>query len=312
MKKDTKKPDISVIVTTYNRKDLLKETIDSILNQTFRNFELIVVDNFSDYDFISHIKSLNDSRIIPFQNRNNRIIAVNRNYGIRRAKGKYIAFCDDDDLWLPKKLEEQIKHFNDESIIGVGTEMIIIGDTSQMKQKFEDKKNQLLDFSKIITFQSVPLSSLMVRNTGSLFDEDESFLAVEDFDFQLNLTLQTKKIIKKLSIPLIYYRVNCQGRNSGLQQKINSLQVIQKYEGHLSDDMKKNIYHIIYYRIGKKKLDAQLVRDSRKDFKKSLRYSLFNGEKSWKCVLGLLISCLPIYLKRKIDLISQNMHLYFT
>ena len=55
---------VTVIVTTYNRKELLKETIDSILNQTFKNFELIVVDNFSDYDFLAHIKSFNDDRLL--------------------------------------------------------------------------------------------------------------------------------------------------------------------------------------------------------------------------------------------------------
>jgi glycosyltransferase involved in cell wall biosynthesis len=101
-------PLVSVIVTTYNRRDLLTNTIDSILNQTYKNFELIVVDNCSDYDFLSHIKSFNDERIRPFQNANDGIIAVNRNFGIKKAKGDYIAFCDDDDLWEKNKLEKQL------------------------------------------------------------------------------------------------------------------------------------------------------------------------------------------------------------
>ena len=62
-------PLVSVIVTTYNRKEMLKETILSILNQTYSNFELIVVDNFSDYDFFNFIKSFEDSRLKPFQNK---------------------------------------------------------------------------------------------------------------------------------------------------------------------------------------------------------------------------------------------------
>jgi len=101
-------PLVSVIVTTYNRRDLLTNTIDSILNQTYKNFELIVVDNCSDYDFLSHIKSFNDEQIRPFQNANDGIIAVNRNFGIKKAKGDYIAFCDDDDLWEKNKLEKQL------------------------------------------------------------------------------------------------------------------------------------------------------------------------------------------------------------
>ena len=106
-------PLVSVIVVTYNRKELLKETIYSILNQTFEEFELIVVDNFSDYNFFLHIESFNDDRIKPFQNQNNGIIAVNRNFGINNSKGKYIAFCDDDDLWLPEKLNKQITVLED-------------------------------------------------------------------------------------------------------------------------------------------------------------------------------------------------------
>ena len=77
-------PLVSVIVTTYNREILLKETINSILCQTFKEFELIVVDNYSNYDYFKFINSFNDSRILPFQNKNKGIIAVNRNFGIKK------------------------------------------------------------------------------------------------------------------------------------------------------------------------------------------------------------------------------------
>ena len=64
-------PLVTVIVTTYNRKELLKKTINSILNQTYKNFEFIIIDNFSKYDFFSYIKSFNDPRINAYQNNNN-------------------------------------------------------------------------------------------------------------------------------------------------------------------------------------------------------------------------------------------------
>lgn len=85
-------PKVSVIVTTYNRKEYLAETIQSILNQTFQDFELIVVDNYSNYDFFGLMKSFNSEKITAFQNQNNGIIAVNRNFGIKLAKGEFIAF----------------------------------------------------------------------------------------------------------------------------------------------------------------------------------------------------------------------------
>ena len=95
-------PKVSVVVTTYNRPDLVKETIDGILNQTFQDFELIVVDNYSNYDFFELIENIGGKKIRAFQNQNNGVIAVNRNVGIKNAIGEYIAFCDDGRI-LPKE-----------------------------------------------------------------------------------------------------------------------------------------------------------------------------------------------------------------
>ena len=125
--KDKKKPLVSVVVTTYNRKEMLKITIKSILNQTYNNIELLIIDNYSNYDFFNFISSFNDSRIKAFQNKNNGIIAVNRNYGINKSIGNYIAFCDDDDYWNKFKLSDQIKFFKNEKVILVSSLALKIG-----------------------------------------------------------------------------------------------------------------------------------------------------------------------------------------
>ena len=293
------KPIVSVIVTTYNRKKLLKETINSILNQTYSNFELIVVDNFSDYDFFSHIESFNDDRIIQFQNKNNGIIAINRNFGIQKAKGEFIAFCDDDDLWVPNKLEEQIKHFDNNDIIGVGSESISFDDVGVRKKK-QIKHDITLDFKKIIIGASVPFSSLIINYMDYLFDETESFIACEDFDFQLKLTLKTGKKIKLLSKPLIFYRINSKNRSSGLNQSLNSLDVIKKYKGYLSNEMERCIYNKTYYKIGKQKLALQLSKESRKYFVRSLKNGSLTDRKMIKSILGIIITLIPIFIQRYI------------
>ena len=102
---------VSVIVTTYNRKEKLKEALVSILEQTYTNIEILVVDNFSNYDIKGFIQEFNDTRIILIQNANNGNYVINRNLGIKNAHGDYIAFCDDDDYWLSHKLTEQIRFF---------------------------------------------------------------------------------------------------------------------------------------------------------------------------------------------------------
>ena len=291
------KPFVSVIVTTYNRKELLKETIDSILNQTFKNFELIVVDNFSDYDFLAHVESFNDDRIKTFQNQNNGVIAVNRNYGMKRAKGKYIAFCDDDDFWEEGKLEEQLKYFKDDNLIGVGTSLKLIKSESFKIEKQKKDENRLLGLNKIV-FESVPLSSLIIKNIGLLFDESTSFIAVEDFDLQINLVSQSKKSILCLSKPLTYYRVDSQNKSSGFQQTLNSLNVVDKYDKELSSNIKNILCQLINYRIGKKYLLLPEYIEARKYFLKSLKSVSFSNKKIIKSFFFLIITYFPQFIRK--------------
>lgn len=105
---------ITVITPTYKRSQYLKNAIDSVLSQTYTDFELIVVDD-NPADSVERslteevMKGCNDPRVIYIQNKNNLGGAVSRNRGIAEAKGDYIAFLDDDDMYLPDRLEVQVK-----------------------------------------------------------------------------------------------------------------------------------------------------------------------------------------------------------
>ena len=290
---------VSVIVTTYNRKELLKETIDSIVNQTYKNFELIVVDNFSNYDFLAHVEYFDDDRIKAFQNQNNGVIAVNRNYGMKKAKGEYIAFCDDDDFWEQNKLEEQLKYFKNDNLIGVGSNLKLINSESSIIEERKKDENRLLGLNEIV-FESVPLSSLIIKNIGLLFDESTSFIAVEDFDLQINLVSQSKKPILCLSKPLTYYRVDSQNKSSGLQQKINCLNVIDKYDKELNSGTKNKLRQLINYRIGKKYLLLSKYIEARKHFIKSLKIVSFSNRKIIKSFFLFIITFFPQPIRRKI------------
>ena len=124
---------VSVIIPTYNRAHLLPQAIDSVLNQTFKDFELIIVDNYSSDNTESVVKSYDDKRIRYFKNQNNGLIGVNRNYGIQKSRGEFIAFLDDDDLWLPEKLEKQVKLLNSNQELGlVYSDIYIIGSNGNL------------------------------------------------------------------------------------------------------------------------------------------------------------------------------------
>ena len=103
---------ISVILPTHNRANLLTQAIDSVLNQSYLNLELIVIDDASTDNTSNLVKSYSDKRIRYIKHNENKHASASRNTGIRNAKGKYIAFLDDDDSWLPHKLEKQVSLLN--------------------------------------------------------------------------------------------------------------------------------------------------------------------------------------------------------
>lgn len=102
MPKET--PLVSVIIPTYNRPHLLSEALKSVLNQTFSNFEAIIINDAGE-DVQELVNSFRDDRIIYLKHSKNRGLPATRNSGIRIARGKYIAYLDDDDIYYPQHLE---------------------------------------------------------------------------------------------------------------------------------------------------------------------------------------------------------------
>lgn len=101
---------VSVIVTTHNRKVLLKRAVESVLLQTFTDYECIIVDDASDDGTALFLESINDKRFryIVITKEESKGGNYARNLGIKNSMGEYIAFLDDDDVWQPKKLELQV------------------------------------------------------------------------------------------------------------------------------------------------------------------------------------------------------------
>lgn len=100
---------VSIIMPSYNTGNYIAESIQSVLNQTYENWELIIVDDCSTDNTDEIVASFKDERIKYFKNETNSGAALTRNRALREAQGEWIAFLDSDDLWMPEKLERQIK-----------------------------------------------------------------------------------------------------------------------------------------------------------------------------------------------------------
>lgn len=100
---------ISVIIPTYNRHHLLQKAINSVLTQSYAHFEIIIVDDCSTDGTEHFVKSLSDKRIRYIKHEQNKHASASRNTGIELSRGEFIAFLDDDDQWLPTKLEKQLE-----------------------------------------------------------------------------------------------------------------------------------------------------------------------------------------------------------
>jgi glycosyltransferase involved in cell wall biosynthesis len=117
--KNKNHPTVSVIIPTYNRANLINKAIQSVLDQTYTDFEIIVVDDGSTDNTENVVKGFQDERIRYMYHKKNMGVSSARNTGIISAKGVFISFQDSDDVWLPKKLEKEIKIF-ESSIPKVG------------------------------------------------------------------------------------------------------------------------------------------------------------------------------------------------
>ena len=107
----TQTPKVTVVITTYNRAGLLTRAVESVLSQTYTDYEIIIVDDRSSDNTQDVIAGLDDPRIRSFRHERNRGLSAARNTAIFNARGEYVALLDDDDEWLPMNLELRVRRF---------------------------------------------------------------------------------------------------------------------------------------------------------------------------------------------------------
>lgn len=164
---------ISVIIPSYNRSKTIKRAVESVLSQTYRDLEVIVVDDCSSDDTDTVIKSINDDRLKYIKLDRNSGACVARNKGIVASKGELIAFQDSDDYWRPKKLEKQIQHLQENQVDVCFCRFERHNYGKNGSEIYPEVKYGIIDYEKLITESLVSTQTILVKRevfNSVLFD----------------------------------------------------------------------------------------------------------------------------------------------
>lgn len=192
---------VSIIMPTYNHALFIGKAIKSVLNQTYHNYEVIVINNYSEDNTVDIVQGFKDDRIRLLNFANNGIIAASRNMGICESRGEWIAFLDSDDFWYADKLEKCSEYFDKYSLIyhalDIYTDNGRRGRVTTRKVKSPIVKDLLLGGNPIAN-SSVCVKKRCIDEVGMLC-EDASLKAIEDFDLWIRVSKNTEdfKFINK-------------------------------------------------------------------------------------------------------------------
>jgi len=194
---------VSVIIPVYNRVALLSRAIRSVLAQTYQHFEIIVVDDASCEDVAGCVNAFKDPRIRYIRHEINRGVAAAWNTGLRESKGRFIAFLDSDDEWMPQKLERQVFSLTKDPSYGLAyTSVILVNDSGNPIKTIKATASgyiyrPLLRKNFIGTMSSVVVTKQAASDAGP-FDERLTYRA--DYDFYVRLCRNYR--VKALKTPL--------------------------------------------------------------------------------------------------------------
>jgi len=241
-KNNNDEPLVSVVMPIYGVERFVAEAVDSVLSQTFTDFEFIIVDDVSPDNSRAICEEYNDERIRIVVHETNRGLAGARNTGIRQARGKYIALLDSDDKWTMDKLEKHVAHLNESPKVGV----------SFARSVFMNEDGELMNTYQMPKLSGITPEHLLCRNpigNGSapvirrevfsdiayednLYGEtedyffDDNFRQSEDIECWIRIASLTDWEIEGLSEPLTVYRLNSGSLSANIPKQLATWEAV--------------------------------------------------------------------------------------
>lgn len=238
---------VSVIIPTYNREKLLKRCIKSVLNQSYENFEIVVVDNYSDDDTANLIHDINSDRIKFFQINNEGVIAKSRNFGIKKAKGKYVAFLDSDDWWDKHKLKLCLNYMSDYDFVYHNMKQVQGDKEKNLRMRSINKPyfdDLIINGNAIMTSSVVTKKEVLIN--ANLFNESEIYRGWEDYELWLKIA-KNDYCFMRLNSFLGYYHVGDDNFDNP-NQALKNISLIDRHVIKKLDKRYSNIWWLNYAR----------------------------------------------------------------
>ena len=277
-------PIVSIVIPTYNHAKFIGKALESVIDQTYKNWEAIVIDNNSTDDTEKVINQYNDPRIKYLKINNDGVIAKSRNLGIKEAKGEWIAFLDSDDWWTKDKLEVCF------SKIGKNTDFIYHAHEYVNKSKSFFKKkiikgrelkkpilNDLL-IGTITKGSQISNSSVIVRKNTLIkiggLNENKILVGSDDYDTWLRIAQITDQFLyvnKKLSYYLVH-DANTSSKDMSIPQRL----VVKNFMHLFNNQQKINLEVKLRYISGSYNYLNNNYEKAKKDFKFVIRNGLLH------------------------------------
>ena len=289
----------SIVVPTFNRKLQLERAVKSVINQTYKNWELIIIDNNSIDGTEDLIKNINNSKIRYYKINNKGIIAKSRNLGIEKSNGEYVCFLDSDDWWYDNKLSKLYNNINGSDFLYHNMDVYKKGIKTQKKMRVRKLKNpvvqDLMINANAIINSSVCIKTKILKDVGML-DDSEDISSVEDYDLWLRIGSKTDNF-KLINENLGGYEIHENNMSTFSLGSIKKIEkVYEKNVKYISESKKRIAMSTKNYTIGRIHYELKDFSKARQCFFESFR----SGVAEFK-IKSLIMILLSLYKDLKIN-----------
>ena len=222
--------EVSIVMAAYNAADYISLSVDSVINQTMENWELVICDDHSTDHTWEIISAITDTRVSAIRNAVNQGVSRSRNRCLELARGKFIAILDADDVWFEQKLSVQLQLLKDNPLLGiVGTNAIEI-DSTGLKIGFRDFPESHTRLTDFALWKSPMLhSSIMFRKELGIVSYDETLSTAEDWELMVRLMGVSESYV--IQDRLVRYRVHPRNLThlKAMQMRADAFSVVRKF-----------------------------------------------------------------------------------